>query len=239
MASESAKESKSVSAPYLPYKTLLSSFEPFTQGLPPKVDRSLWSQSGLTQGLIMNALRFFRLIDDDDRPTRLFHQVISKKGEERKAEIANLLRLNYPAVFEHDLMTMTPKMLDEILEKKYGVGGETKKKAATFFLQAAKDANIPLGNFLRDKIRNTSGPRKRRKSDTTVNTVTTKTESGLNTARTKTVALSNSGGMVTLTVDYDPFSLSKEDRDFVYELIDKLQQYEDAHPADEDEEEGQ
>jgi hypothetical protein len=45
-------------APYLPFKTFLSSLEPFSQGIPPKIDRTLWNQSGFVQGLIMNAYRW-------------------------------------------------------------------------------------------------------------------------------------------------------------------------------------
>ena len=37
---------------------------------------------------------------------------------------------------------------------------------------------------------------------------------------------------------YDPFSISKEDRDFAFELIDKFQQYDETHTQDDEEEQG-
>lgn len=244
MASEAVNEGRAVPAPYLPFKTFLSSFDPFSQGVPPKLDRGLWNQSGLMQGLIMNAYRFFKLIDASDKPTRILQQIASKKNPERKAEIADLLRLGYPAIMVQDLMTMTPKLLDEALEKHYNVGGETKKKAATFFLQAAKWAGVPLGSFLADKTRNTSGVRRRPVkrtpglgTDARI-TVGTPSDSGVTAAHTRSVILSN-GGTVALTVHYDPFTLGKEDREFVFGLIDDLQKYQSAHPSVDEEEAGQ
>src|SRR5262249_54666960 len=154
------ENNKSVPAPYLPFKTLVSSFDPFSQGLPPRIDRTIWrSQSGLLQGLILNAYRFFLLVDDNDKPTKAFHQLIQKKGDERKGEIAALLKSGYPEIAKHDLMTMTPRMLDELMDN-YNVSGDTKKKAVTFFLQAAKYAEVPLSNFLTDITRSTASRRR-------------------------------------------------------------------------------
>lgn len=220
-------------APYLPFKTFLSSLEPFSQGIPPKIDRTLWNQSGFVQGLIMNAYRYFHLVDANNKPTPEFQQLVKSKNEERKAQIKKLLDIGYPEITTmHDLATMTPRMLDELMDK-YNVTGETKKKATTFFLQAAKFADVPLSSFLTEKIRSTSGPRRRATSKTIV---TTGTPSGVVSKNTRQVRLA-SGGSVEMAISYDPFSLSKEDREFVFGLIDQLQQYENNNPsADEDEE---
>jgi len=52
----------------------------------------------------------------------------------------------------------------------------------------------------------------------------------------KSVSLS-SGGTVTLSLSYDPFALSEEDRKFVFELVDKLKAYAEANPPTEEAEE--
>src|SRR6266851_9200445 len=118
-----------IPAPYLPFKTFLGSFEPFSQGIPPKIDRTLWNQSGFVQGLILNAYRYFHLVDVSNRPTPQFQQLVKSKSESRKAEVKKLLEIGYPEiVMMHDMATMTPKMLDELMDK-YNVTGETKKKA--------------------------------------------------------------------------------------------------------------
>ena len=225
-------------APYLPFKTFLSSLEPFSQGIPPKIDRTLWNQSGFVQGLIMNAYRYFHLVDVNNKPSPEFQQLVKSKNEARKAEIKKLLEIGYPEiVMMHDLATMTPKMLDELMDK-YNVNGETKKKAITFFLQAAKFAEMPLSSFLTEKIRSTSGTRRRRPAmigNGGIKITPNATSSGLTAANTKRLCLA-SNGTVDMTISYDPFSISKDDRDFVFGLIDKLQQYENEHPADEESE---
>lgn len=226
-----------IAAPYLPFKTFLGSLDPFSQGIPPKIDRTLWNQSGFVQGLIMNAYRYFHLVDTNSKPTPQFQQLVKSKNESRKAEIKKLLAVGYPEIVSmHDLATMTPKMLDELMEK-YNVSGDTKKKAVTFFLQAAKFAEMPLSNFLTEKIRTTTGTRRRpATTSTSKQRVTTSTESGIASTNTKRLNLA-SDGTVEVTISYDPFAISKDDRDFIFELIDKLQQYDEAHPSEDGEDE--
>jgi hypothetical protein len=228
-----------IPAPYLPFKTFLSSLEPFSQSIPPRIDRTLWNQSGFTQGLIMNAYRYFHLVDVTNKPTPLFQQLVKSKNESRKEEIKKLIQIGYPDIVSlHDTATMTPKILDELMEK-YNVTGETKKKAVTFFLQAAKFAEIPLSNFLAEKIRSTSGTRRRPATvSTSSNRVMSGTPSGIANTNTKRISLA-SNGTIEMTISYDPFSISKDDREFVFELIDKLQQYDDAHPSEGEDAEGQ
>ncbi|HKW18918.1 MAG TPA: hypothetical protein VJO35_15520 [Terriglobales bacterium] len=232
MANDQIRET-AVAAPYLPFKTFLSSLDPFSQGVPPKIDRSLWNQSGFMQGLIMNAYRFFHLVDVNDKPTATLQQLVKSKNDARQGEIAKLLDVGYPEVMAHDLSTMTPKMLDEQLDR-YNVTGDTKKKAATFFLQAAKFAGLPLSNFLTDKIRSTGTKRRRRTEADTEN----RNDKGNNlppvhTSGSSRIVKLSEGGTITLTISVDVFSLNKEDREFVFGLIDELQQYENNHPGDE------
>jgi hypothetical protein len=224
-----------LAAPYLPFKTFVGSLEPFSQGIPPKIDRTLWNQSGFVQGLIMNAYRFFHLVDANSKPAPEFQQLVKSKNEDRKVQIKKLLEIGYPEIMTHDLATMTPKMLDELVDM-YNVSGETKKKATTFFLQAAKFADLPLSNFLTERIRNTAGTRRRRKLEGEPDARTTKPLSiNSSSGSSRSVALAD-GGNITLTISVDVFSLGKEDREFVFDLIDKLQTYEAEHPSDDGEE---
>jgi hypothetical protein len=230
--------SATIPAPYLPFKTFLSSLDPFSQGIPPKIDRSLWNQSGFVQGLIMNAYRFFHMIDLSDKPTTAFQQLVTAKNEDRKARIVQLLEIGYPEIMAHELATMTPKMLDSLMEE-YNVNGETKKKAVTFFLQAAKHAGVPLSNFLTERIRSTGGVKRRRKSeDVTDNRIQGPASIHGSHGSSRSVTLAE-GGTVTLTISVDVFSLGKDDREFVFGLIDQLQKYEAEHPSDDDEEESE
>lgn len=218
------EETKSV-APYLPWKTFLNSLEPFAQGIPPRIDRGLWRQSGLVQGLIMGSYRFFGLIDGNDKPTTILQRIVQNKNE-RPSVVAELLKSSYPEIMAHDLSTMTMAILEELIGK-HNVSGTTKKKAITFFLQAAKYAGLPLSTFI--QVRSTSGPRRRRARNddgpeerTVVEWKTTGSE--------KVVEL-NSGGTVTLRVSVDFLSLNEADRKFVFDLVDRLGNYSPSLPA--------
>ena len=75
-------------------------------------------------------------MDANNKPAPALQKLVKSKDEERKQQIKMLLEVGYPEIMMHDLSTMTPRMLDEQLDK-YNVSGDTKKKAVTFFLQAA------------------------------------------------------------------------------------------------------
>lgn len=204
-------------APYLPWKTFLHSVDVFSQGIPPRIHRTIWRQSGLVQGLLFGSYRFFGLIDEDDKPTAALSKFASAT-ETRPKIVADMLKASYPEIMSHDLTTMTLPILDELIEK-HNVSGGTKKKAMTFFLQAAKYANLPMSTFIQTR---SSGPQRRRtrNGEEPVDAPVTRTEEG----EKKVVELS-SGGTVTLIVGVDFLSLSEADRKFVFELVDKLKSY--------------
>jgi hypothetical protein len=241
MPQQDSENGKANSAAYLPFRTFTSSVDALEHGIPKQIDRTIWrNQAGAVQGQILMALRFLGLVDATDRPTQLLHDYVEQK-EQRKQTMAKVLNGAYPDVIRHDLTKMTPKMLDDSFDT-LGVSGDTKRKAVTFFLKAAKFAEIPMHPLLAAQVRNT-GPRGRRKADrkitddghTTVN-MPANTASGVQASNTRSVIL-KSGGTVTMTLAYDPFSLSLGDRNFVFELIDKLQQYSAVVSADEESEE--
>lgn len=227
-----AEDAKKAAAPYLPFKTFLSAMDAFTaHGLPPLIDRSIWrTQPGGVQGLIMGALRFFDLMDDENRPTELLQGFVSSPAEKRTAAVRTLLEHGYAELIRQDLTKMTVKMLDGAIEM-YGVSGETKKKATTFFLQAAKFSDLPLSSFLQTQIRATPGTRRKRSSNNGRNRDGGDEQEGFSpeapTSRgsTKTIELHN-GGTLTLNVSVDVFAMSSADRDFVFDLIDRLRGYE-------------
>jgi len=226
-------------APYLPFRTFLSSIEALEHGVPKKIDRTIWrSQSGMVQSQIVMALRFFDLVDDEDRPTDLLHELVAKK-ENRGEQFVRLLNFSYTALLDHDLTKMTPKMVEDEMER-YNVTGETKRKAVTFFLRMAKFAGMPMHPLLSSQVRNT-GPRKKRAAKRTLESTfviaPNSTDSGVLARNTKSVNLRSGNGTVALTLSYDPFALSTEDRKFVFDLVDQLQAYEAANPPNDDVEE--
>jgi hypothetical protein len=243
MPQQEPDNGKANSAAYLPFRTFTSSLDALEHGIPKQIDRTIWrNQSGIVQSQILTAFRFLGFVDGSDHPTQLLHDYVEQK-EQRKQTMVKVMKTAYADVIRHDLTKMTPKMLDDSFDT-FGVSGDTKRKAVTFFLKAAKFADIPMHPLLAAQVRNT-GPRSKRKAERkngddapAAIKITTGTPSGVQASNTRSVLL-KSGGTVTMTLIYDPFSLSLEDRQFVFELIDKLQQYslQDSSGEESDEEE--
>jgi len=212
------QEQARLAAPYLPWKSFFNSLEVFSQAIPPKLTRSVWRQSGLMQGLLLGTYRFLGLVDEDDKPTGLL--VVLINPETRQEAMAGILRASYPAIVAHNMNSITIEILNEEMEK-YNVSGSTKKKAITFFLQAAKYAGFPLSSFIQLR---TSGPRRRRsrveEEEFADETPTPSSRSG-----TEKVVELKSGGKITLKVEIDVLSVSEADRKFVFEMVDKLNGY--------------
>jgi hypothetical protein len=216
------------SAPYLPFKTFLGALDALNHGVPPFIDRSIWrTQPGGVQGQIMGALRFFNLIDDANKPAENLRRLV-EKPEHREKAIRALLEWSYADLLKGDLTKMTAKMLEDGIER-YGVSGLTKKKAVTFFLQAARFGDLALSPYLQAQIRATPGTRRKRRkngevSDDSESTSIAPSPIGGRSGESQTIEL-KSGGSVTITVSINPFSLEEADRTFVFDLIDKLKGY--------------
>lgn len=225
---DASDNGKSSPAAYLPFRTFVSSIEALEHGIPKQIDRAIWrSQSGVVQTQIMMALRFLGFVNQDDAPTALLHEYVEQK-DRRKEIMVKVLKAAYAEIIKHDLTKMTPKMLDDAFDA-YKVSGDTKRKAVTFFLKAAKFAEVPMHSLLSSQVRNT-GPRgKRRKANgegngTTQSPPSEYMPSEFSASNTRTVNL-HGAGSVTVKVAYDPFALSVADRDFVFKLIDMLKAY--------------
>jgi hypothetical protein len=201
--------------PYVPFRTFLAALETLERDCPNQLDRSVWpSSSGAIQGQLLGAFRFLGLMDEAQCPSVELRELIGKK-ESRRALLRRILERNYATLVALDLSRTSPHQLEEAM-RQYGLSGATHKKALSFFLQAAQYAGLPLSVLLRAKIRGSGGgPRQRRAPAS---------EAPAATAAGKTVHL-KSGGSVTLTTAVDLFSLSAEDRKFVFELIDRMQEY--------------
>ncbi len=201
--------------PYVPFRTFLAALETLERGCPNQLDRSVWpSSSGAIQGQLLGAFRFLGLMDEAQCPSAELRELIGKK-ESRRVLLRRILEKNYATLVAMDLSRTSPHQLEEAM-RQYGLSGATHKKALSFFLQAAQYAGLPLSVLLRAKIRGSGGgPRQRRAPASEIATAI---------AAGKTVHL-KSGGSVTLATEVDLFSLSAEDRKFVFELIDRMQEY--------------
>jgi hypothetical protein len=221
-------ESQQRIAAYVPFKTFLTALETLDSGgVPKQIDRKIWrSFSGLVQGQVVGAFRFLGLVEGG-APTPDLRRLVEEK-EDRPAVLRSILERSYSALVSHDLTKMTGTMLDELMEN-YSVSGATKRKAVTFFLQAAKYAKLPLSRFLLSQTRSSAGLRRKKKTGARGPAVNgggpSPPQSAPNRGNTKTIDLKN-GVKLSLTVSADLFAMAAEDRKFLLSLVEKLEEYE-------------
>lgn len=133
--------------PYFSFQTFWSFIEQLAEKpLPPLIDRSLLSsKSGTDQANIFGALRGFEFIDDEQRVTPLLTKVVEADAEGRTAVLAQLVESHYPAQMELARRNGTEAQLHESFGEVFGIrSADTRRKAVTFFLHAAKTAGLPL-----------------------------------------------------------------------------------------------
>jgi hypothetical protein len=215
--------------PYLPYKTLISSLENLGQGIPPKIDRSIWkNQPGTVQSQILSAYKFLGLMNEQTGPTESLKQLVEHRATPGPL-LKKIITEKYSPILKHDLATMTTTMLNAEFEAAFKVEGETKKKGVRFFLQAAKANGFTLSKFLLDQTRVSAGPRKKRSAKREGDPEGAEDlEDGeeITTKGTEKTITLRSSGRLTISLSVDLFELSKTDRDFVFGLIDSLHGYE-------------
>jgi hypothetical protein len=155
--------------PYIPFSTLLTFLgELKTNGIPPQIDKSVLRRfSGGVQSQLRLAIKAMVLVDDSYRPTpRLAEMVEKHETPDFEAVLAAVMREVYPYVFKLDLMTATPTMFADAF-KETGAKEDVSRKCRTFFLHAAKRANIPLGQrILTGSVPRTASTNTRKKTAT-------------------------------------------------------------------------
>lgn len=232
--------------PYLSFRTFWSLIEELTEKpLPPKLDRSMLDRrSGTDQAGLIAALKGFGLIDEDQVVQPSLVELTDAEPEQRKKMLESMLREHYPRQFDISEQPGTEQMLLKSFEEEWGLTGDTRRKAVTFFLHAARHADLELSPHF-PNTRAGSGRRSGSRATKSTRTAKRKSTAEKNTdpeappARPKgdshTVRLA-SGGTVSVVVDVDLFALSTDDRDFIIDLVDKLKGY-PSPVADSDEDE--
>jgi len=133
--------------PYLSFQTfwaflLLLSGKP----LPPAIDRSLMdTKSGSDQVYLFSALRSFGLIGPKNEVIRRLQDFATATEAERKRMLGNWVLENYSAQMTLSVENATEAQLSNSFTEVFNItGADTKRKAITFFLHAARMAGIEL-----------------------------------------------------------------------------------------------
>jgi hypothetical protein len=132
--------------------------------MPTRIDNSLWSGkfSG-TNGVLLNAgLRFLQLVDGD-KPNKAFESLVFAEADGRKALLGGIIGKAYGPGLTN-LANKTPKMVDEAI-RGLGTTDSTHRKAVSFFIQAAKAADMPMPSTIAKRARNRPGAPSRRRAN--------------------------------------------------------------------------
>jgi hypothetical protein len=132
-----------------------------TKPLPPKIDRSLFkSKSGTDQANLLFALRAFNLIGDDNTVNAENLAAIAQGDEAaRSLALGDLVRRHYPKALTLSEQGGTEGQLHDLFRTDFGLTStETRRKAVTFFLHAARQAGIELSQYFPATRSGSGGP---------------------------------------------------------------------------------
>ena len=147
--------------PYVSYRTFRNFLELLGEGMPGRIDRSVWGSrySGTSGQQLMTALKSLELINDEGIPSKSLEEITTKTGSERRGLLRLLLQGKYANVFSIDLKRATKSQFNEAF-KEFGVKDGVMVKCQSFFIQACQDAGIELSNYILARRHNISSLKK-------------------------------------------------------------------------------
>ena len=138
-----------VAFPYVSYRTFRNFLELLKEGLPSRIDRSVWGPrySGTTGQQLMTALKALNLINENGTPNNSLENLVNSNGTQRQILIKNILEDKYSEIFQIDLVRATRSQFNEIF-RSVGINDGMLNKCQLFFIQACQDAGIELSNYI-------------------------------------------------------------------------------------------
>jgi hypothetical protein len=231
---------KKVSAPYVPWPTFITALDHIKAigGVPNEIDYSVFpSLNHQAKSQVLSAFKFLDLIDEGGKPKGDTLSQLALQAEGRKTVMRSIIEKQYPDIVALDFQKITPTALDNALgNSRYNISGDTKKKAKTFLLKAAQFAGFSVSPLL-TKItrRRREGGRRAGAAGGAAATINSEgSTTPIETPRRdepqgaqRTIQLRR-GGSLSLMLDINILALKGEDRQFVFDLIDKIDVYEEG-----------
>lgn len=219
--------------PYISYRTFINYLAHLGgHGVPAVIDRSvLEHMSGTIQSQLLLALRFLDLVDETNRPRASLHELVEAEGPDRRKQLRALMLNAYTFLAKEklDLASATSEQLERFFAQA-GTSGETLRRSLSFFVAMAKEAGFTVSPYVRP---HRGKNRRRRASPQTAQSpaqaAPATSDRGGNQLE-HSVALSG-GATLTLCLTGNVFVLEKQDRDLVFELVDRLRRYQETGSA--------
>ncbi len=227
-------------APYIAFqsmKTFVQNLKPHK--LPNRIDRSLLQNfAGTVQGQLIATLRFFDLIDAKGIPTEALERLHQAYDTDQwPVVLEDLLKKRYPAIFEIGLATASPGQFNEAFRNAFGGAEAVQRKSRTFFLNAARDAQVEISQHItknkKPRSMPTSGRRRAARATPTRTPATPSTEppavnsnGGLDAATTP-----RAPNAYQLLAVFDPSDMNPDEQAAVWTLIQYLKRKEVGAPV--------
>ncbi|WP_146076707.1 hypothetical protein [Rathayibacter tritici] len=229
--------------PYMSFQTFWSFIDELaSKPLPPRIDRSLMnSRSGTDQANLSMALASFGLTGEDGTVQSNLIDLVQTPTDERKAKFGRLVGQYYSAALDLSEQNGTEADLRRAFTESWPsiASSDTRRKAITFFLHAARAADIPLSPHFPTTRAGSGAPgvphplrvSKRRTPTTPVQTPPAENRALASVGGHFQRVELRSGGEVTLSYDVSLFDLDTYDQNFVLELIGAVKNYRSAESA--------
>jgi hypothetical protein len=225
MAINNANNPEQQRAPvYIPFKTFQTAIETLEQGMPPILDRSVWpSFSGGLQSQTLGSFKFLGLIDNSGGVKPILEKLVKAKGDDRKTVLREIIQDKYVEAIRLADQNASFQQLQDYF-RTYNVKAGTLYRIVCFFLDACKYTGIKCSAHWAKAKKAPIRLSKRDDTKDTKDKILPPLQNELLKANVKTVQL-RSGGTLSLTLSVDLMALSKEDRDWLFELVDRLNTY--------------
>jgi hypothetical protein len=232
--------------PYVPFKTFTNFVDSLVQGMPGRIDRTVVStMSGAMQNQLFASLRYLGLIDEQGIPQDALVQLVEAQGPDRQRILKSILQNSYTFLFSASGFSLANATWGQFEGQFKGTGasGDTIRKCIAFFLAAAKDAEIPLSHRITKAppTRTTSlnptrqrGEQTLKKTNELPQSVDRSNQMIPSLPLTPSPGVTNrsvqlrSGGILVLSITANTLKLDKNDREFVFDLIERVEEYEQA-----------
>lgn len=167
---------KKAAPPYATFPAFVSFINKLRQtGVPGRIDRSVFGNaSGSVIYSVLASLTSLNLINEQGTPSPKFIELVNAPDEQRPKLLRQIIIDGYPSLFGSgmDLTTMTAGQFNEHIRGEFDVAGSTIDKIASFFLSAAKAAEIPVSKHLETRTQigaspsSKKSPQQRKKPET-------------------------------------------------------------------------
>ncbi len=155
---------KKILPPYVPYSTFVNFIGGLRDaGVPSHIDKSIMPKmSGSGQSAMMAAIKSMHLIDDSSQPTNNLKKLIDSNEDNQSFVMADIVKQTYPLIFDNgfNIKTATSKLVEDKF-RDAGASGSTLTKCISFFLAAAKAADLEVSPHVKAPKLQTQ-PRKKR-----------------------------------------------------------------------------